>query len=135
MGETWSIIYQGLPIQHFQEYLKSYYSHQMDPEATWPPSPSKVYINLAIIDREETSTIPPNQLMLATLYKGVDTILKSKGPVKMEQILDTPPGTEQHCVLVEGAPGVGKTTLSWEICRRWARETFSTNIRSYCCYG
>ena len=89
----------------------------MDPEATWPPSPSKVYINLAIIDREETSTI---QLMLATLYKGVDTILKPKGPVKMEQILDTPPGTKQHCILVEGAPGVGKTTLSWEICRRWA---------------
>ena len=92
----------------------------MDPEATWPPSPSKVYINLAIIDREETSTIPPDQLMLTTLYKGVDTILKSKAPVDMEQILDTPPGTEQRCVLVEGAPGVGKTTLSWEICRRWA---------------
>ena len=92
----------------------------MDPEATWPPSPSKVYINLAIIDREETSTILTNQLMLTTLYKGVDTILKSKAPMEMEQILDTPPGIEQHCVLVEGAPGVGKTTLSWEICRRWA---------------
>ena len=92
----------------------------MDPEATWPPSSSKVYINLAIIDREEMSTIHTSELMLTTLYKGVDTILKSKGPVKMEQILDTPPGTEQHCVLVEGAPGVGKTTLSWEICRRWA---------------
>ena len=92
----------------------------MDPEATWPPSPSNVYINLAIIDREETSTIPLSQLMLATLYKGVDTIMKSKGSVDMEQILDTPPGTKQCCVLVEGAPGVGKTTLSWEICRRWA---------------
>ena len=79
-----------------------------------------MYINLAIIDREEMSKKELDQLMLATLYKGVDTILKSKGPVDMEQILDTPPGTEQHCVLVEGAPGVGKTTLSWEICRRWA---------------
>ena len=108
------------PIQHFQEYLKSYYSHKMDPDATWPPSPSKMYINLAIIDREEMSKKELDQLMLATLYKGVDTILKSKGPVDMEQILDTPPGTEHHCVLVEGAPGVGKTTLSWEICRRWA---------------
>ena len=97
----------------------------MDPEATWPPSPSKVYINLAIIDREETSTIPPDQLMLATLYKGVDTILKSKASVDMEHILDTPPGTEQCCVLVEGAPGVGKTTLSWEICRRWAEGSLS----------
>ena len=91
----------------------------MDPEATWPPSPSKVYINLAIIDREEMSKKQLDQRMLATLYKGVDTILKSKAPVDMEHILDTPPGTEQCCVLVEGAPGVGKTTLSWEICRRW----------------
>ena len=61
-----------------------------------------------------------DQRMRATLYKGVDTILKSKAPVDMEQILDTQLGTEQCCVLVEGAPGVGKTTLSWEICRRWA---------------
>ena len=58
--------------------------------------------------------------MLATLDKGVDTILESKTPVKMEQLMDTNKGKKQHCVLVEGAPGVGKTTLSWEICKRWA---------------
>ena len=92
----------------------------MDPEATWPPSPSKVYINLAIIDREETSTKQLYQLMLATLYKGVDTILETKAPVKMEALMDTQPGKKQRCVLVEGAPGVGKTTLAWEICKRWA---------------
>ena len=55
--------------------------------------------------------------MLATLYKGVDSILEIKPQVEMEQIMDTQPGT---CILVEGAPGVGKTTLSWEICKRWA---------------
>ena len=85
--------------------------------ATWPPSPSKVYINLAIINREETSKTQLDQFMLATLYKGVDTILQEKAPVEMDKIMDTPPGT---CVLVEGAPGVGKTTLSWEVCKRWA---------------
>ena len=85
--------------------------------ATWPPSPSKVYVNLAIINRKETSKTQLDQFMLATLYKGVDTILEEKAPVEMEQIMDTPPGT---CVLVEGAPGVGKTTLSWEVCKRWA---------------
>ena len=105
------------PVWHFQNYLKSYYSRTKDPVATWPPSPSKVYVNLAIINREETSKTQLDQFMLATLYKGVDTILESKAPVAMEQIMDTPPGT---CVLVEGAPGVGKTTLSWEVCKCWA---------------
>ena len=96
----------------------------MDPEATWPPSPSKVYINLAIIDREEMSKKHLHQLMLATLYKGVDTILGTKAPVKMEALMDTQPGTKLRCVLVEGAPGVGKTTLAWEICKRWAMGNF-----------
>ena len=58
--------------------------------------------------------------MLETLNKGVDTILETKAPVQIEQLLDTKPGIKQQCVLVEGAHGVGKTTLSWEICKRWA---------------
>ena len=58
--------------------------------------------------------------MLATLNKGVDTILETKAPVEIEQLMDTKPGVKQQCVLVEGAPGVGKTTLSWEICKRWS---------------
>ena len=96
----------------------------MDPEATWPPSPSKEYINLAIIDREEISKKQLDQRMLATLYKGVDAILGTKAPVKMEALMDTKPGTKQHCVLVEGGPGIGKTTLAWEICKRWAMGKF-----------
>ena len=58
--------------------------------------------------------------MLATLNKGVDTILNTKAPVEIEQLMDTQPGIKQRCILVEGAPGVGKTTLSWELCKRWA---------------
>ena len=62
--------------------------------------------------------------MLATLNKGVDTILETKAPVEIEQLMDTKPGVKQQCVLVEGAPGVGKTTLSWEICKRWSEGNF-----------
>ena len=89
--------------------------------ATWPPSPSKIFVNLAVINREEISTEELHKFMLATLNKGVDTILETKAPVEIEQLLDTKPGIKQQCViLVEGAPGVGKTTLSWEICQRWS---------------
>ena len=88
--------------------------------ATWPSSPSEEFINLAIINREKVSTGELHKIMLATSNKGVDTILETRVPVRMEQLMDTKPGKKQQCVLVEGAPGVGKTTLSWEICKRWA---------------
>ena len=88
--------------------------------ATWPPSPSEKFINLASISREKVTTEELHKFMLATLNKGVDSILQTKAPVSIEQLLDTKPGGKQECVLVEGAPGVGKTTLSWEVCKRWA---------------
>ena len=105
---------------YFREYLVKFYSHPKDPVATWPPSPSEKFINLAVINREKVSTEQLHLFMLATLNKGVDTILETKAPVEIEQLMDTKPGKKQQCVLVEGAPGVGKTTLSWEICKRWA---------------
>ena len=88
--------------------------------ATWPPSPSKKFINPAAISREKVTTEELHKFMLAKLNKGVDTILQTKAPVSIEQLLDTKSGRKQECVLVEGAPGVGKTTLSWEVCKRWA---------------
>ena len=109
------------PVWYFQQYLIKFYSRIKDPEATWPPSPSKIFINLAVINREEISTEELHQFMLATLNNGVDIILDTKVPVEIEHLIDTKPGIEQQCVLVEGAPGVGKTTLSWELCKRWAK--------------
>ena len=108
------------PEWYFNQYLVKFYSSPKDPVATWPPSPSKKFINLAAINREEITTEELHEFMLATLNKGVDTILQTKAPVSLEQLLDTEPGEKQKCVLVEGAPGVGKTTLSWEVCKRWA---------------
>ena len=96
-----------------------FYSRPKDIEATWPPSPSEKFINLAVINREKVSTEELHRFMLATLDKGVDTILETKAPVEIEQLMDTKQGVRQQCILVEGAPGVGKTTLSWEICKRW----------------
>ena len=100
-----------------------FYSSPKDAPDSWPPSPSEKFINLATINRKEVSTEELHRFMLATLDRGVDTILETKAPVKIEQLMDTKPGVKQQCVLVEGAPGVGKTTLSWEICKRWSEGT------------
>ena len=105
---------------YFNAYLKSIYNSTTDPVDTWPPSPSKKFINLAVITREKADSKKQHAFMLASLHGGVDVILETKAPVTIEELLDMPTGKKLKCVLIEGAPGVGKSTFSWEICRRWA---------------
>ena len=44
---------------------------------------------------------------------------KSK-EISLEQLLEAEEGqTKPRVVLLEGAPGIGKSTLAWELCRKW----------------
>ncbi len=47
-------------------------------------------------------------------------IAHKKEPVHLEDIFKPDNArAKMKCVLVEGAPGVGKSMLAWELCRRW----------------
>ena len=50
-----------------------------------------------------------------TITGKVDDILKKKVPIELKDIL----GGQQKKVLIEGAPGCGKSTFSRHICRQW----------------
>jgi len=51
----------------------------------------------------------------STLHGGVDQIVATKTPIEIDDILTS----DALFVLVEGPPGVGKSTLCWELCRKW----------------
>ena len=44
-----------------------------------------------------------------------------KSPIKFEEVGKLLRSNLQNLILIEGAPGVGKTTFSWEFCRKWGR--------------
>ena len=50
---------------------------------------------------------------------NVDVIMKKKKNNDFDDIVQDVAASE--VVLVEGAPGVGKSTFAWEFCRRWER--------------
>ena len=89
----------------------------------WPRTPSKVFINLACIDRASVRRGDYDDITEAMVRDGnVDVVRGKKWQIDFSQIAcGLPATTLETVILVEGAPGVGKSTFAWEFCRRWER--------------
>ena len=61
-----------------------------------------------------------------TIHGSIDDILEWKAPIAMQDILKPNcRGQEAYPVtqlLIEGAPGIGKSTFAWEVCQKWGRH-------------
>ena len=109
--------------------MKQVYSAQkVLKDEKWSLSPTVKFINLACIDRKCVKSREYNDITKAMVMDGnVDAIEETKGPIKFSEIakgISLPSsGSEQEddrrLILVEGAPGVGKSTFAWEFCRKW----------------
>ena len=128
---------QSEPFTQFIDFVKNTYKGykiERDPKVLkWPPTPSKVYINLACIDRKRVSgkSKKYKEVTEAMIRHGnVDVIHGDKFPIDMDQIASgLPPNPLETVILVEGAPGVGKSTFAWEYCRRWERGEIAQQYR------
>ena len=110
-------------IEQYIEYVRDIYKRSVvgNPKDTkWPPFASKCFINLAIIDQNTVSLAKAHEYTKAMVKNGdVDVILKEKRSMDFMDIAKDIPNN--RIILVEGAPGVGKSTFAWEFCRRWER--------------
>ena len=109
-------------VQAYAQYLKDYYSSStIDPEFKWPPPlPFQTFVNLALVKKERVDPNNVDEYTKSTLHGDVDQILSKKEPIAMEEVLEPPEGQQNvKCVLLDGAPGIGKSTFAWELCRKW----------------
>ena len=49
---------------------------------------------------------------------SLGTEFYKKSPIKFEEVSKLSSHHLQKLILIKGAPGVGKTTFSWEFCRK-----------------
>ena len=119
-------------VNTFIYYVKQKYrARVVERDIKWSLSPTIEYINLACIDRRCITSREYEDVTKAMVQDGnVDVIQEKKGPIEFGEIAkgiilpsnpgkDSQPVDDRRLILVEGAPGVGKSTFAWEFCRRW----------------
>ena len=120
LGSGWLYHHQ---LTSFGDKLKERYQQsQGSPSPVeWIPSPTKKIFRLAMIQRERVQRGHiEDRFVQMTISGRVDDILHAKSPVELEHIFrNTLRGGE--IILIEGAPGSGKSTLTVHICQRWGK--------------
>ena len=106
-------------LRQYRVYLQSVYqARDLAPADKYLPTLKTKYINLAIVCKEFHGREQRDEFTRATLHRGIDEILKNKLSISMEDLMikcDEP----VKFILVEGPPGIGKSTFAWEVCRKW----------------
>ena len=116
-------------ISRYGDYLEGVYSRSpVSSDGKFPPTPSKTYVNLALVKR--TSEIRDLEDVRKNMLHGrVSEMLRGKKKIKTNDIVKPQDnGSPVSLVFVEGPPGVGKSTLAWELCRRWDRKQYDLAV-------
>ena len=106
-------------------YLKSLYKNFRQKMSKWPPSDIKIPSQLAAITKLKGSPRENAQMFEAETVLGcADDIHCDKIDIRIEQLLD---GVHSGIILVDGAPGIGKSTFALQVCQRWANGELLTD--------
>ena len=115
-------------LQRYVTYLKEFYTSIKTPvydkESDLLKFKSKSFINIALVDKDSAKSMTDsdkNEMIMDRLHGHIDAIQKKKRKINFSNVCKCEDGSVAHSVLVEGAPGVGKTTFAFELCKQWAR--------------
>ena len=107
-----------IAVKHHSCYLKDLYKEREGMRLKWPPVLMKDFVNVLCIEStEERDEKRAKQL----LYGHVEKVRKAKTQIQLSDIANMRDGSRPKCIVVQGAPGSGKTMFSWEMCRRWGQ--------------
>ena len=111
----------------YSTFLKKLYTSQKPPPTlgSSPPPQKLLPFKLARIEKEKTD-LYSDEFTRWYLRGDMDDVcshgtIYKKSPIEFEDVGKLSSHHQQKLILIEGAPGVGKTTFSWEFCRKWSK--------------
>ena len=124
------------PLSKYALFLQACYSEHGFTSLKWPHLDARKYINLAVINNEYANRKELIEFREQTIHGSIDDILEWKAPIDMKDILkpnciqEYDSNTKKNVIkeyritklLIEGAPGIGKSTFAWEMCQKWGQH-------------
>ena len=82
-----------------------------------------------MVRKKKVSKQEADKFTKLTLHGNIDDIVRVKEPLDFSGVGVQEDGSLSQFILVEGAPGIGKTTFAWEVSRRWSRGEILNQYR------
>ena len=107
-------------LARYADFLKTYYKAIPSlSQYRWPPMASKKQFNLAIVKSKTVTYAEADDFTKSTLRGNADDIFRAKEPINLEEVIEPEGLLGMKRILIEGAPGIGKSTFALEMCKGW----------------
>ena len=116
---TLTVLYQPAK----KRLINLYLAKSVIPEDTWPPTVSKVFINLALIKSSKDCM----DIIDYAIRGDADDIIAKKEKVEYKQVFGE--YNSKELILLEGRPGSGKTTLVHKVIKDWAEGEVLAKVK------
>ena len=114
------VCYEAPLLQYTRDLKKKYTSmNPLQPLSDSKPRPLLPF-RLARIEKQSLSQSDMDRFTRESLRGDMDDVVYKKMAMELGELGVMADGSQPQVILVEGAPGVGKTTFSWDQCRQWA---------------
>ena len=116
-----SVVCYEAPLLQYTTHLKQLYTSRSPLHTLTDYKPKHLLpFRLARIEQVILSEEDMDRFTRDSLRGDMDDVVYKKTAMELSELGVMADGCQPKVVLIEGAPGVGKTTFAWEQCRQWA---------------
>ena len=112
-------------VQKYSAYFKNLYSSHKERKTLAP-------FKLARLEKETADRRKLDKFSMSTLRGDQDDVIYSKSHMTQDEIGHPRKWSndkQPRLILIEGAPGVGKTTFSGEFCHEWSQRKLLSHLK------
>ena len=116
-----SVVCYEAPLLQYTTHLKQLYTSRNLLQPLTDSKPEHLLqFRLARIEKQTLSQGDMDRFTRESLRGDMDDVVYKKIAMELSELGVMPDSSQPEVVLIEGAPGVGKTTFAWHQCRQWA---------------